>query len=127
LLEILVAFTLMAMVVAVMMGIFSGGLQGLGRAEDYAHATSIGESALARIGADIPFKEGETSGEEADRYRWTLSIKAQQEQSQLNAAGQPQPIMPVRLYDVSVAVGWSEYGVTRQVVLSTLRLGPRTP
>lgn len=125
LLEILVAFTLMAMVVSVMMGVFSGGLQGIGRAEDYARATSIAESALARVGADIPFKEGDTSGEENDRYKWTLSIKAQPDQAQLSAA-QPQPILPVRMYDVSVAVAWTEYGVTRQVVLATQRLGGRT-
>lgn len=126
LLEILVAFTLMAMIVAVLMRVFSGGLQGISRAEDYARATSIAESALARVGADIPFKEGDTNGEEGDRYRWTLSIKAQSEQAGLNAAGQPQPIMPVRLFEVSVVVGWTDYGTTRQVALSSLRLGART-
>lgn len=130
LLEIMVAFTLMALILAVLMRVFSGGLQGIGLAEDYARAASIAESTLARVGADIPLKEGSESGEAEDRYRWTVTMKPHDIPDVPAAEGSPAstPVknLPVVLHEVSVNVSWSEYGRDRQYVLNTLRLGGRT-
>ncbi len=125
----MVAFTLMALVLAVLMRVFSGGLQGIGLAEDYARATSIAESTLARVGADIAFKEGTESGEVEDRYRWTVTIRPHDIPVEpVPEGGQPAtPVqnLPVVLREVEVSVAWSEYGKDRNVVLTTLRLGQR--
>ncbi len=112
----------MALVLAVLLRVFSGGLQGVGLAEDYARAASIAQSTLARVGADIALKEGSLSGETAERYRWTVSVRpyrAQQDPSQ------PVQLLPVVLHEIEVSVVWSDYGRDRQVALSTLRAGPR--
>lgn len=130
LLEVLVAFTLMALIITVLLRVFSGGMQGIGLAEDYARATSIAESTLARVGADIELKAGVSSGEVEERYRWNLELRPYQPPQDLPAGGSnaPQPVftLPVVMWEVIVQVGWSEYGKERSVVLSTLRTGPRT-
>jgi general secretion pathway protein I len=124
LLEIVVAFTLMALIISVLLSVFSGGLQGLGLAEDYSRASSVAESTLARVGADIALKEGETRGTEADRYRWSVQIKPIEVEQPTQ--GQPQAIMAVQLMEVSVAVTWDDYGRNREVKLHTLRLTQKT-
>jgi len=127
LLEILVAFTVMALVVAVLMRVFSGGLQGIGLAENYARATSVAESKLAAVGSEIPLQPGDLSGTDADKYQWRITIQPFEEdkdpaQAQL---GQPQAVMRVQLFQVAVQVSWSEFGKERQVALNTMMLGPK--
>jgi general secretion pathway protein I len=129
LLEIIVAFTLMALIITVLLRIFSGGLQGISLAEDYARATSIAESAMARVGADIELKAGVTSGEVDDRYRWNVELRPYQPPQDFlpGVAPNQQPFtLPVVMWEVVVQVVWSEYGKDRNVVLSTLRVGPRS-
>jgi general secretion pathway protein I len=124
LLEIVVAFTLMALVISVLLGVFSGGLQGLGLADEYSRASSIAESTLGRVGADIALKEGETRGTEADRFRWAVQIKPFEVEQENQ--GQPQAIMAVQLMEVQVVVTWDDYGRNREVKLHTLRLTQKT-
>jgi len=124
LLEIVVAFTLMALVITVLLSVFSGGLQGLGLADDYSRASSVAESTLARVGADIALKEGETRGNEGERYSWSVQIRPFEVEAP--SQGQPQAVMAVQLMEVQVVVAWDDYGRNRQVKLSTLRLTQKT-
>lgn len=122
----MVAFTLMALLLAVLMRVFSGGLHGIGLASDYAQATSIARSVLARVGADIDLKEGGTSGELQDRYKWTVAVRPHEVVRQPLPGQVGTPVaenLPVRLYEVDVSVRWSEYGLDRGLKLSTLRIG----
>jgi general secretion pathway protein I len=131
-LELVVAFTLMALIISVLLRVFSGGLLGIGLAEDYARATSVAESTLARVGADIELKPGSNSGEVDGRYAWTVDIRPHDLQDPAPAtsggtAGTSSAnTLPVVLHDVVVNVAWSEYGRDRSVRLQTLRVGPRT-
>jgi general secretion pathway protein I len=126
LLEILVAFTLMALIVTVLMRVFSGGLQGAGIAEDYARATSLAESKLAGIGSEIPLKPGELSGTEAEKYRWKIAIHGYEDRAASAVPTQPQALMRVELMEVVVSVAWSDYGKDRQVAMTTLVLAPKS-
>jgi general secretion pathway protein I len=127
LLEILVAFTLMALIVAVLMRVFSGGLQGAGIAEDYARAMSLAESKLAGIGSETPLKPGELSGTEAGKYRWKIAMQGYEDStSSAVPPPQPQALMRVQLLEVMVSVVWSDYGKDRQVAMTTLVLAPKS-
>lgn len=129
LLEIVVAFTLMALIVAVLLRVFSGGLQGIGLAEQYSRATSIAESMLARVGADIELKPGTTNGSVDERFNWTVSVQPHvlEEAGAAETPGAtPSSALPVALMEVVVNVAWSEDGRDRQVKLTTLRTGPRS-
>jgi general secretion pathway protein I len=126
LLEILVAFTLMALIVTVLMRVFSGGLQGAGVAEDYARATSLAENKLGGIGSETPLAPGEISGTEAGKYRWKITVRGYDDKAAGAAPPQPQALMRVQLMEVAVSVDWSDYGKDRQVAMTTLVLAAKS-
>lgn len=131
LLELIVAFTLMALIITALLRVFSGGMQGISAAEDYARATSVAESALARVGADIQLKEGASRGSVDDRYGWLVDIRPYQPQATTAGSGGEAGAsaqvntLPVVLHEVIVSVSWNEGGRDRQVQLKSLRIGPR--
>ncbi len=75
LLEILVAFTLLAIVMAILMRIFSGGVNNADIADRYARAAMYAESRLASVGVEETLAEGETSGQFDDDFAWQLSVR----------------------------------------------------
>lgn len=128
LLEILVAFSLMALIITVLIRIFAGGMQGIGLAEDYARATSLAESTIARVGADIEFKPATLSGtDEAERYKWQLALQ-QVDNEMLAAPGSGAAgsgaALPVALWRISAVVEWADGGKPRSIRMDTLRVGP---
>jgi len=54
LIEILVAFVILAMSLTVIFRIFSGGLRNVALSEDYAQAVLVAESQLSAIGVSEP-------------------------------------------------------------------------
>lgn len=119
----------MALIVAVLLRVFSGGLQGIGLAEEYSRATSIAESMLARVGADIELKLGTTNGAVDERFNWTVDIRPHELQEAAPTEGSgitPSNTLPVVLLEVVVNVAWSDNGRDRQVRLTTLRTGSRS-
>jgi general secretion pathway protein I len=124
LLEVLVAFVILAMVLGVLMQIFSGGLRNAGVASEYQQAVLLGQSKLASIGIETPLEASEASGEFDSTYRWQVSIRPYQDSQMQESeqAVQPAPIMPVRLLEVDVRVQWGESEQPRSVDFKTLRL-----
>jgi len=122
LLEVLVAFIVLALALGVLMRIFSGGLGNIGTAEHYSRAVAIAESQLAAVGVESPLAEGESTGGAEPGYTWRTSV-------QRYDAGAP-PLedagAPVDLYQVEVAVNW-DHTATKPRVLRfvTLRAAPR--
>ncbi len=116
LLEIMVAFTIMALSVAVLLRAFGGSVRLIGDAGEMAKAVTLAQSKLAEVGRIIPVEESEESGEWQQNYHWTLSI-------------QPfEPFQPVAdnprlaMYRVEVTVTWQDGRHQRSYSLSTLRL-----
>ncbi len=118
LLEVLVAFVILALVLAVLMRIFSGGLRNIGAAEGYSQAVAIAESKLAAIGVDAPLAEG-TSADKENAYSWQVAVQREE-------AGTPalEGVQPVELYRIEVTVTWGEAPAARSVRFVTLRAAP---
>lgn len=121
LLEVLVAFVILALTMTVMMRIFSGGLRNVGLADDYSRAVLLAESRLAELG--VQPLEGEASGEFDRQFRWHSMVRPW-----VDEGGEPgmgaQPL-PVRLMEIEVRVAWGEGGgKAREIGLSTLQLIP---
>ncbi len=117
LIEVLVAFMILALALTVLMRIFSGGLRNVSVSSDYAVATLIAESRLAAAGIDIPLRPGETSGTEGERFEWTVSVQDYQPWPGYRSAAKG-----VDAYRVTVTVEWPHGDNTRRVGLSTVRL-----
>ncbi|MDP1644146.1 MAG: prepilin-type N-terminal cleavage/methylation domain-containing protein [Thiobacillus sp.] len=120
LLEVLVAFIILALALGVLMRIFSGGLGNIGAAEHYSRAVAIAESKLVAAGVESPLTAGENVGEEEQGYTWRTSVQ------RYEAGTQPiEAALPVDLYQVEVSVTWGETATPRTLRFVTLRAAPR--
>lgn len=124
LLEVLVAFSILALSMGVLMQIFSTGLRSTELSRDYALATSLSQSVLARAGADIPLQEGVQQGTHADKFRWTLSMRPMDESVQLGAGAATKQVTGVKLMEVTVRVEWggSHGAAARFISFDTVRV-----
>ena len=138
LLEVLVAFVILALALGVIMRVFSQGMSRVGESDAYARAVTLAQSKLAQLGADIALEEGELSGEGADALRWRVRLSAYEadkvqaakeaaDKAQAANAGSAAPApLPVRLWQVEVEVSWDAgEAPPRSVRLATLKLAPR--
>ncbi|MGR9115826.1 MAG: type IV pilus modification PilV family protein [Gammaproteobacteria bacterium] len=124
LLEILVAFVILALALGILLRIFSGGVNTAGVADGYTTAVQIAESLIARTGVESPLQEGQSSGVEDDFYTWQVSVSPYQI-SDMSPDAFPAGIS---LMQVKVIVSWGESQTDpRQVELSTLKLAQHAP
>ena len=119
LLEILIAFSILALSLGILLKIFSGGVNTAMVSEDYTIATQIAESLIAKTGSEIPLKDHQSAGDENEKYHWQLTISpfslGSESFDPKNAAAQ--------LYRVNVTVAWGDgESDDRQIQLSTLKL-----
>ena len=118
LLEILVAFSIMAISLGILLKIFSSGVNTAVIAEEYTIATQIAESLMAKTGVEEPLAVGETSGTEAEKYHWRVSVE-----NILNPAGDDEEEV-VELMAVQVTVQWGDDDRNaRNVELNTVKTG----
>ena len=117
LIEILVAFTILAVAMVALVQAFSSGLRGLGSAEASAVALAHARAKLEEIGSVIPLEAGEVAGEFDDGYRWTALIRAHE-----SGDGAELDATPVQPFEVEVTVSGERGGA---VTLRSLRLAPR--
>jgi len=117
LLEVLVAFTILALSLGLLMQSFSTSMRGLRLSEEYTKATMLAESTLAQVGISLDLKVGELRGEAADGFHWRLTVQPYVAPSGAPLTG---ALIP---YLVEVTVSWSEAGrEVRELRLSTLHL-----
>ena len=121
LIEVLVAFIVLSLTMAVIMQIFSAGMRNARLAEGYSRAVFLAESKMAAVGLERPLSPGEESGQVGGEMQWRVSVTPAEDDVTTNAQ-----LMPVRLYQVRVTASWGDDGRERQVELTSLRLGPRS-
>jgi general secretion pathway protein I len=115
LLEVLAALIILALAFGALLRLVSGGLGGLGAAEDYTSASLLAESWLDGLGVAWPLREGEMAGAFDERFRWRARIR------ELPADGAGWPVVA---YEIELAVVWGDGLRERSMALSTLRVTP---
>lgn len=75
LLEVVIAFAIMAISVTVLLRIFATGVNSAGFSEDYTIAVQIAESLMAKAGVDVAMEQEQSSGIEGDKYQWNIQIR----------------------------------------------------
>jgi general secretion pathway protein I len=121
LLEILVAFTIMAISVTVLLQIFGKNTQIAFHSESYTHATSLAESLLDTVGREEKLPESGNNGVFNNKYHWDVSVTEylpQEEDIDFD-------LMSYQLYKVVVKVAWGQDKRQRSVVLNTLRIAQK--
>lgn len=122
-LEVLVAFLLAAMLLAVILSGFSTGLSGLSRTGKNTQAALIAESRLAELGTVLALEVGEYSGEAEDSlisYRWQMRVQPFDwgYAPELREQG-------LEMYKIDVQVFWPARLGEHQYQLTSLRTGPQ--
>lgn len=126
LLEILVAFSILAIALGILLNIFSSGVETAAVAEEYASAVQIAETLMARTGVESSLQSGQTAGIENDKYSWQVTVAPYEptledfDTKTLSAA----------LFMVTVNVSWdggaSGGNHQREVELTTLKLSAKS-
>ncbi len=78
LLEVLVAFTILAIALTALIQAFSQGLRASTVAEERALAVLVARSIMAEVGSSIPLEQSEQSGDLEDGLGWQLIIDSPQ-------------------------------------------------
>ena len=122
LLEVLVAFAVLAVALGVAFEIFATGLRGARSADALTRAVLIAESRLARVGVETELTPGESEGETDDGTRWRIEIHDQPAEYS-DDERVVTPSLPV-LLDIIVTVSWGDAAGRQSFVLRTSRLAP---
>ncbi len=117
LLELLVAFAILAVAMAATLQAFSGGLDAARRTESASEALAAARSLLDRVGTEIPIEPGRYRGGEERGTSW--SIRIERRNSPLDRLAQPERFYALFDVMVTAAVPGSE-----PVSLATVRLAP---
>ena len=122
-LEILIAFSILALSLGILLKIFSAGVNTAVVAEDYTAAVQIAESLMAKTGVETPLLEGQDSGVENEKYNWQVDVSPYV----FNPDNVDATTATAVLYKVKVIVSWGDGNANdRQVELTTLKLINKT-
>lgn len=126
LLEILVAFSILAIALGILLNIFSSGVETAAVAEEYTSAVQIAETLMARTGVESALQPGQTAGIENDKYSWQVSIAPYE----LTLEDFDARSLPAALFMVTVNVSWGDGASNgnhqREVELTTLKLSAKS-
>ena len=129
LLEVLVAFIIVALVVTALFRLFGGALGNASAAEEWTRALLVAQSRLELAASVQPLAETTDAGTEADgRIAWRTTVVpyvAADADADVERLSQS---MPTRLYRVSVDVRFPGVaGQERSLTLATVKIGKKAP
>ena len=123
LLEILIAFSILALSLGILLKIFSAGVDTAEVAEDYTAAIQIAESLMAKTGVETPLQPDQSSGLENEKYHWLVEVIP----FEFNPDNVEPTAITAVLFKVKVSVSWGDdTSDDRQVKLTTLKLINKT-
>ncbi len=127
LLEVLVAFAILALVGTALFRLFSGGLGNAAAADEYSRAVLVAESVLAETASVQPLREATTQGTADDgRVEWTAQVAPYAAPGVSQDQERGSEALPLRLFRVSVDVAFpGPSGGRRTFTLATTRLGAK--
>jgi general secretion pathway protein I len=128
-LEVLVAFIIVALVVTALFRLFGGALGNASAADEWTRALLVAQSRLELAAATQPLRAATDAGTEADgRITWRTSVTPYVPPDPNPDLERASESMPTRLYRVSVDVRFpSDSGKDRVLSLETVKLGARNP
>jgi len=118
LLEVLVAFSILALSLGVLYQIFSKGTHATILGKEYAYATIIAQSKLDTFGVTGSTETSESQGIEDNKYQWEVVLQP----ITFESASTTQ--LGITLHKIDVEVMWKSLGKHRSVTLNSLKFFP---
>jgi general secretion pathway protein I len=121
LIEVIVAFALLAAALTLLLGTLSGAARQVRSSADAGRAALYAQSLMSQVGVGEALKPGARSGDfENGRYRWTLDVRRWNDPAQ-SADALRDPAAPT-LLEVRLGIEWGDGGPGQRLLLRTLRL-----
>lgn len=126
-LEVLVAFVILALVGTAVFRLFSGALTNAAAADDYSRALLVAESVLAEASGTQPLREASQSGSADDgRIEWTAQVTPYLAPQVNPDTERGSELLATRLWRVVAEVRFAApNGKPRTLTLATLRIGAK--
>lgn len=125
LIEVLVAFVVLAGGLGLLIAILSGGMHQVRWAQGQSEAVQVARSALDTIGTVDPIEPGRFTGEAVDgRYQWELLVEPFEDlpAGAPGAFDDPQAaVQAIRVYRLELELRWGGGGPRERLQMSTLR------
>lgn len=118
----LIAFSILAVSLGILLRIFSSGVTTAQVADDYTNAVQIANNLFAKTGVEKPLKIGDELGEENNFYHWRVRVS----QKTFTSPELDLRDLPIQLFNVNVLVWWGDDTKTddRVLELNTVKLAP---
>ena len=121
LLEVIVAFALLAMALTLLLGILSGSARQVRQSADAGRAALYAQSVMDQVGVGQRLAASERDGDfEQGRYRWRLRVAPWRDPA-VAASGQPMTLGGPELFEVTLAMQWGD-GPGQRLQLRSLRI-----
>ena len=107
LLEVIVAFALLALALTVLLGALSGAARQVRHSAEITRASLHAQSLLAQAGVGEALEPGRTEGTfDQDRYRWTLEVAPYADPASMHAL--PGPSVSPQLRQLTLEIRWGD-------------------
>ena len=116
LIEVLVAFVILAMAVTVLLRIFSSGARNIIISQQYVDAVQVAEMQLESVGIERELAPATEYGVFGGKYNWQVTIEP------FAFYEEEQESYPVSAFRILVEVSWIEQARTRQITLTGIKL-----
>jgi general secretion pathway protein I len=122
LIEVIVAFAVLALALTLLLGTLSGASKQVRWADDAGRASLHAQSLIDQLGVGEALAPGQRQGDfENGRFRWQLDVSPWRDPAQPPTDAQPQDLSAPSLLAVSLRVAWGD-AANQQLQVSTLRL-----
>ena len=135
LLEVILAFTLLAVALGILVAILGGGLTQVRGAADATVATLHAQSLLEEVGVLESIEPGRRGGDfENGRYRWDMAITEAEDPAPAGVSDPNAPAVETvglqlpsapQIYRIQLDLSWGDGDLERRISFVTLRA--RTP
>lgn len=124
LIEVIVAFALLALGLTLLLGTLSGATRQVRQAADSGRAALHAQSLLDELDMDAPLQAQQREGEFEDgTYRWQLDVRPWREPaSDADAAVAPATAQGPRLMELELQVEWGDGRPGQRLSVRSLRL-----
>ena len=113
LLEVLVAFVLLAATVTVILQLFSSGIKALSLSEDYATAVVRAESKMREVLDNEQLAENAWSETSPDGYRFDITVAKAFETRTKD--------LPMKILEIDITMSWKMGGKDKSLILNTMK------
>jgi len=116
LIEILVAISILAISLVVILQLFSGGLKSSRLSDEYTRGIFHAREKMGEVLLSKEVSAGETEGEFSDSFRWKCQIEL------IESVEEDEEKLPFNMFNIKVDIIWDVGGKEKRFQVSTMKV-----